>query len=87
MGGSGGRQQADRSQRAGRPVFDLLVSKLRRPMTPAGLVTPRRPQRRKLRLAASSGVDIRDSVPGWTPFEPPRAPENSPHVVYLVLGG
>jgi hypothetical protein len=56
-------------------------------MTPAGPVTPRRPQRRKLRLAASSGVDIGDPVPDWTPFEPPRAPEGSPNVVYLVLGG
>jgi hypothetical protein len=25
-------------------------------------------------------VDIRDSVPGWSPFEPPRAPDgSSPH--------
>ena len=35
----------------------------------------------------SINVDIRDSVPGWTPFEPPRAPEGSPDLVCLVLGG
>ena len=26
------------------------------------------------------GVDIRDSVPDWTPFEPPTAPEGAPNV-------
>jgi arylsulfatase A-like enzyme len=30
-------------------------------------------------------VDIRDSVPDWTPFEPPKAPEGSPNVIYVVL--
>jgi arylsulfatase len=30
-------------------------------------------------------VDIRDSVPDWSPFEPPKAPEGSPNVVYIVL--
>jgi arylsulfatase A-like enzyme len=30
-------------------------------------------------------VDIRDSVPDWTPFEPPKAPDGSPNVVYIVL--
>ena len=30
-------------------------------------------------------VDIRDSVPDWGPFEPPRAPEGAPSVVYIVL--
>jgi arylsulfatase A-like enzyme len=30
-------------------------------------------------------VDIRDSVPDWTPFEPPRAPDGSPNVIYMVL--
>ncbi len=30
-------------------------------------------------------VDIRDSVPDWAPFEPPRAPEGAPNVVYIVL--
>src|SRR5947207_2357257 len=30
-------------------------------------------------------VDIRDSVPDWAPFEPPRAPEGAPSVVYIVL--
>jgi hypothetical protein len=23
-------------------------------------------------------VDIRDSVPDWTPFEPPKAPDGTP---------
>src|SRR4051794_41782004 len=31
-------------------------------------------------------VDIRDSEPDWTPFEPPKAPEGAPNVVYIVLG-
>ncbi len=30
-------------------------------------------------------IDIRDSVPDWTPFEPPKAPDRSPNVVYIVL--
>ncbi len=30
-------------------------------------------------------VDIRDSVPDWAPFEPPKAPEAAPSVVYIVL--
>ena len=30
-------------------------------------------------------VDIRDSVPDWSPFEPPRAPEGAANVVYAVL--
>jgi len=30
-------------------------------------------------------VDIRDSVPHWGPFEPPKAPEGAPNVVYIVL--
>jgi arylsulfatase A-like enzyme len=30
-------------------------------------------------------VDIRDSVPDWTPFEPPKAPPGAPNVVYIVL--
>ena len=30
-------------------------------------------------------VDIRDSQPDWSPFEPPKAPEGSPNVVYIVL--
>ncbi len=31
------------------------------------------------------GVDIRDSVPDWAPFEPPKAPDGAPNVVYIVL--
>jgi arylsulfatase len=30
-------------------------------------------------------VDIRDSEPDWTPFEPPVAPYGSPNVLYIVL--
>ena len=30
-------------------------------------------------------VDIRDSDPDWTPFEPARAPEGAPSVLYIVL--
>lgn len=30
-------------------------------------------------------IDIRDSVPDWTPYEPPRAPEGAPHVLCIVL--
>jgi arylsulfatase A-like enzyme len=30
-------------------------------------------------------VDIRDSEPDWTPFEPPVAPDGSPNVLYIVL--
>jgi arylsulfatase A-like enzyme len=30
-------------------------------------------------------VDIRDSVPDWAPFEPPKAPEGAPSVLYIVL--
>jgi arylsulfatase A-like enzyme len=30
-------------------------------------------------------VDIRDSVPDWSPFQPPKAPEGAPNVVYIVL--
>jgi arylsulfatase A-like enzyme len=30
-------------------------------------------------------VDIRDSVPDWSPFEPPRAPDGAASVVYVVL--
>ena len=30
-------------------------------------------------------VDIRDSEPDWSPFEPPRAPQGAPNVLYIVL--
>ena len=30
-------------------------------------------------------VDIRDSVPDWSTFEPPKAPDGAPNVVYIVL--
>src|SRR4051812_19218572 len=30
-------------------------------------------------------VDIRDSEPDWDPFQPPRAPDGAPSVLYIVL--
>ena len=30
-------------------------------------------------------IDIRDSQPDWEPFEPPKAPDGAPNVVYIVL--
>src|SRR4051794_26404436 len=30
-------------------------------------------------------IDIRDSEPDWSPFEPPRAPDGAPSIVYVVL--
>ncbi|HEX4719356.1 MAG TPA: arylsulfatase [Thermoleophilaceae bacterium] len=30
-------------------------------------------------------VDIRESKPDWAPFEPPRAPDGAPNVIYIVL--
>jgi arylsulfatase A-like enzyme len=30
-------------------------------------------------------VDVRDSVPDWTPYEAPRAPEGAPNVLMIVL--
>ena len=30
-------------------------------------------------------VDIRDSVPDWEPYQPPKAPDGAPSVVYIVL--
>jgi arylsulfatase A-like enzyme len=33
----------------------------------------------------SINVDIRDSEPDWEPFEPAKAPEGAPNVVYIVL--
>ena len=32
-----------------------------------------------------TNVDIRDSVPDWAPFEPTKAPDGAPSVLYLVL--
>lgn len=30
-------------------------------------------------------IDVRDSKPDWAPFLPPKAPENSPNILYIVL--
>jgi arylsulfatase len=37
------------------------------------------------RFAGEVEVDIRDSTPDWSPFEPPKAPDGAPNVVYIVL--
>jgi arylsulfatase len=39
----------------------------------------------QLRFQGVINVDIRDSVPDWGPFEPPKAPAGAPNVVYIVL--
>jgi arylsulfatase A-like enzyme len=36
-------------------------------------------------FAGTVNVDIRDSEPDWEPFEPPKAPDGAPNVVYIVL--
>ena len=36
-------------------------------------------------FAGTVEVDIRDSESDWAPFEPPRAPDGAPSVVYIVL--
>ena len=37
------------------------------------------------RFSGTINIDIRDSEPDWSPFEPPRAPEGAPNVLYIVL--
>jgi arylsulfatase len=37
------------------------------------------------RFSGVINVDIRDSTPDWTPFQPPQAPDGAPSVVYVVL--
>ena len=36
-------------------------------------------------FAGKIEMDIRDSEPDWTPFEPPKATEGSPNVIYITL--
>ncbi len=36
-------------------------------------------------FSGTINVDMRDSEPDWAPFEPPKAPEGAPNVVYIVL--
>ena len=36
-------------------------------------------------FSGTINVDIRDSVPDWSPFEPPKAPDAAPSVLYIVL--
>src|SRR3984957_20255692 len=45
---------------------------------------------RRLRLmtepfGGTINVDVRDSKPDWGPFEPPKAPDGAPNVLYIVL--
>jgi len=47
--------------------------------------TYRRHAMAQRRFQGVINVDIRDSVPDWGPFEPPKAPEGAPNVVYIVL--
>jgi arylsulfatase A-like enzyme len=37
------------------------------------------------RFKGTTNVDIRDSVPDWSPFAAPRAPDGAPNVVCVVL--
>ena len=37
------------------------------------------------RFNGNINIDIRDSESDWTPFEPPKAPDGVPDVVYIVL--
>jgi arylsulfatase len=36
-------------------------------------------------FAGSVEVDIRDSIPDWSPFEAPKAPPGAANVIYIVL--
>ena len=36
-------------------------------------------------FSGTINVDIRDSEPDWSPFEPPKAPDGAPNVLYIVL--
>jgi arylsulfatase A-like enzyme len=36
-------------------------------------------------FSGTVNIDIRDSEPDWSPFEPPKAPDGAPSVVYIVL--
>ena len=39
----------------------------------------------QLPFKGTINVDIRDSEPDWSPFEPPKAPDGAPNVLYVVL--
>lgn len=36
-------------------------------------------------FSGTINLDIRDSVPDWSPYEPPRAPDGAANVLYIVL--
>ncbi len=36
-------------------------------------------------FSGTINLDIRDSQPDWTPFEPAKAPQGAPNVLYIVL--
>jgi len=50
-----------------------------------GEVRAQREARMGERFNGTINVDIRDSVPDWSPFEPPKAPAGAPNVVWIVL--
>src|SRR5580765_7976884 len=45
----------------------------------------RRPSAMSEPFRGTINVDIRDSVPDWAPFEPPKAPPGAASVLYIVL--
>src|SRR3954462_7920111 len=60
-------------------------------VAPAARRAPARSWRRSQRSTMGESfkgkinTDIRDSVPDWSPFQPPKAPDGAPNVVYAVL--
>ena len=74
--------------------FDAAKAKASSPERAAALARPGRASADQ-REAQESPVtapfkgtistDIRDSVPDWSPFAPPKAPDGAPSVVYIVL--
>src|SRR5213082_360818 len=46
--------------------------------------SPRRPSMSRS-FNGRINVDIRDSAPDWAPYEPPKAPDGAPNVIYAVL--
>ncbi len=37
------------------------------------------------RFAGVVNIDIKDSTPDWSPYEQPKAPKDSPNILYIVL--
>ena len=72
------RRRRRRGRLSGRPI----AGRWRRA---AGLVAELKETVMSEPFKGKINVDIRDSVPDWSPFEPPKAPEGAPNVVYVVL--